>query len=141
MTLRPRDTLRHERACGSSYSFLICNGVSLLTCPTRPESALTRVERTRLKFPSPRRANSDSRRSALRARGKVRKPGAKFALAGLRLLVGPGRSVDSPVVFRSISWSSSSEGVKRGGVLWECGAFYESNVVGSSLLYDSLPLI
>jgi hypothetical protein len=31
------------------------------------------------------------------------------------------------------------KGVKRGGELWEWSAFYESNVGGSSLLYDSLP--
>ena len=66
----------------------------------RPGSALTWVEQLCSGFPSPRRTNSGSRRSALRALGKVHKPGAKFVPADSRLIAGSGRSVDRPVVWR-----------------------------------------
>src|SRR5262245_36874454 len=107
--------------------------VSFPDPPRRLGSALTYVEQARLGFPFPRRANSGLRHSALRVRGKGRMPGAKFAPAGFRLIAGPGRLVDCPFDCRSIPWSSSSKGIKRGGVFRECGAFYEGRVVGSSI--------
>jgi hypothetical protein len=111
------DTLRPERACGGRYSFVICNEVNFPAPPARPVSALSWGDHGRLRFPAPRRTNSGLDRSALLARGKARKPGVKFALAGFHLLVGPCRSVGCPVVCQSISRSSSNEGGKWGGVL------------------------
>jgi hypothetical protein len=45
--------------------------------------ALTWVEQTHSRFPSPRQATSGLRRSALHDRGKAHKPGAKEVLLGV----------------------------------------------------------